>query len=370
MKVYYRDNFWGCMDAREVRRDREEETDRNRIPGTKLPLGLRFTYSGAEYRIPAMYLFPEGVTVDIIQIIDEQEEKERCRVYEEEYASMDAEDQVLFENSSDLHTNLPLGSLTINGKQARMIGTCSAVWLSWIGEQALEQVKEEYAGQIPEGCGFYLTRVHAEICLMGENVESLELHVRRSEKLIPVKERFMAAAGDREGIELVSFTHPNTGKKHTLYLIETEKFDGNKWDRMPADIEERFSLGIVYETVPPLPDGERLYLKDLYAYGREDSSRSCSIIGAIPSSEEKECGGGERGQEEGDEAETQIIGGASGPTAIFIAGKATGKEVQERRKEAFFTECTKKEQEYAKLTVVGIYTEMEPERDYMFQING
>lgn len=361
MNVYYTENFWGCESAR----DSESEV-KNRLPGRKIPLNLRFCYAGVQFFVPALYRFPDGITMDVITLPDEQKDKERRRVYEEEYSSMNEEEKAVFEAQAEERLRLPIRTIEVNGIAGKLQGSCSGCWLPWEPDRYMETLREEYFEVIPEGREFVCMRFHADVRLLEDEVKSLNLYMAQTEKLLPVLARFETGTEDETGKELVSFLHPQTGVEHKLYLSEIERIDLEKVKFSLMDLSEIYALQIEFETVPPIEKGERMYLKDIHYYKKERTNRCCSVIMSTPRAESTEDMNGE------ESPGMQIIGGADGPTSIFLCGvsdKGKRKGAHGGEYDRFVTELTAQEQHRAKVAVVGIYIQDEPEQKICVQMD-
>ena len=296
------------------RRKSRPDTD-----GLAIPTGWRFFYAGQDYEIPAVYLFKKGFVVDIIGRIDTN----AMRAFYDQYEQR-GERLTPYERAQAMreHPYQPLAGMRLwfNGEE----GTGSwhadeALYMPWQAQQVplIEQVLEAYPFLDRDAC-FSVTRVHAPYPKEQNGViaavrrmwtrpalKSLRISISPSERMLPLEHSFTVDPEAKELPEL-TFAHPATGTAHTLRVVDAE------WQDFSAQFQQMYRmlkrrkhmrhtvgeaphvLRIRYTLAPPLPKGERLQLQDAMRMQRQSGhSGGASAIG--------------------------VIGGADGPTAIFVA---------------------------------------------------
>ena len=287
MKVYYQSNFW---------------TKRNKgHAGRTVKSDWRFFYAGREYRIPAVYCFRKGVTFDIIGILDTQQ----VRRFFERYGECEnrlTQKEIRRAELENPNQPPPMHELWINKSKAETgWNSCDATYIPWAPDThaPLSVIRDEFTFLQGEDICFSCTRVHVPYpkgikrFLLTPKLLGLRFTLRKTEQLLPLDIQFDLNMGQESGRTLV-FRHPLTGQAHQLYFGEMMQMDlSERSVGAPFPVPPYFTQ-ITYEIDPALPEGDRLDFMDTnYKCASAAGSGACSI---------------------------GIIGGADGPTAIFVSG--------------------------------------------------
>lgn len=277
-KVYYDANFW-------------DKSHKGRA-GKEIPLNKTFTWGKAVWHIPSVYSCKKGLVIDFciesmpFDGTEEQRQKEMQYFSEMDFrAEISVDGNSISQRSGCGTWWVPKDSLeegTVNDREAR-----------WI--------LEHY--NLPFDRTWKLSRAHFPWEAVPK-LESLKLNLTAEPVNIP------AACFDtpKEG-ESITFTHPVSGMEYTLTvqkwqpIEEPEKLIEDTW-YFPACFYQ-----MMYTILPNLPDD---------AFRLRDELGDDTPIWKEPSKKDGGCSIGI--------AAFGIIGGADGPTAIYVAGENTSKE--------------------------------------------
>ena len=281
MKVYYNSSLW----------------DKSRgIPGRPQKVNLEFEHNGLKRIIPTIYHFSKGIVFDLITIVDENE---FCKFYEK-YKDLDPLEQRIVEQEHPYQA-MDIGGIWINDIKVEegysSSGTFFTPWNE--DENELNTIRENYQSILKGVSCFYCDRYQIPYPKTGFKIERLlrffhlykikeiKLNTYPIKKFYPLNVEFEMSLG--ENLKEISFIHPITGTKHKLYFQNPEL----------VEIQDFYFIQSMYEIEPELSEGSNLQFDSSFQYSAmsmvDTDSNSASSIG--------------------------IIGGASGPTAIFIAGK-------------------------------------------------
>ncbi len=332
--------------------------------GLAIRTGWRFFYAGQDYEIPAVYLFKKGFVVDIIGRIDTN----TLRAFYERYEQRDERltpyerAQAMLEHPYQILAGM---KLWFNGEEE--IGswhTDEALYMPW-QEHHLPLVQEALeAYSLDQDACFSIMRLHAPYPQANgaieavsrmwtrPQLESLRIVISPSERMLPLEHSFTVDLEAKEKPEL-AFAHPVTGTIHTLRVTDAEWQDFSaQFQKMYRMLKHRkhmrHTLGglghvlrIGYTLTPPLPQGERLQLQDAARTLRPSEHSGASAIG--------------------------VIGGADGPTAIFIAGG----EVDQRSMEygVCYSNFYPKPQPSCTINLEGVWTRKEAQAEFKFVWN-
>ncbi len=299
MEVYFGKNFWG--------------KHRRGTPGKRKSIEKNFIFNGRSWRIPAVYVCEEGIVADFCVEVPLQEAKD----YQKKWASrcqadMESEEELeRVERDNPFYLRVEM-SAVINGKSSGRCQGCGTVWNPLVEEEeraALEAGQEEDSDQPPEellmeeygcrrDCGWvFLRKAFSWPEGEGGSLDFLTFQLKKEPFFWPGPH---FEAGLEEKPENVTWTHPRTGVRHTLRVLDCEQEELNCEfpNRIRGGMEwPGHYLRLTYQVEPPVEPGELQVL---------DCQRSDQPV---------------RMQGESGVAAISIIGGADGPTSIFIAGK-------------------------------------------------
>lgn len=304
MNVYFGENFWGTGE-----------------PGTemeKILVGQEFDREGLSGYIPAVYVNEEGLVIDLcIRIPGKIVQDFWDRWHRRLENGLDAREREQFMRENPLDVDLDL-EISVNGRQLEKEFGCGAGYTRIFGDQIRGSLEEQLF--LEYGCdekdGWQFKRF---ACRWGENMFSHE-RMRSYESMISSMEvRFVAYDRPygcdpmRIAVEDVGkrsvLLHPVSGRSYTLFVDKVEQ------QELSADVLKSVRrqsgcrhleypshyLAVAYHTEPALPAGA-FCLQDV---GEGDAPR---------------------GVGQGHAAGISIIGGADGPTSVFLAGKTDTKE--------------------------------------------
>ncbi len=272
MKVYFNHNFWSKQGTG--------------IPGIPKPAGWKFTYDDAEYFIPKIYQFPEGVTIDIINIFND----EKFKIFYDKYAPIEYEmneEEILIAEQERPIPELPLHNIYINN-QPTEINTSSLSYISFLNyrqdKNVLTEIRKEYG--LSDEQSFQCIRVHAKYLDESQKeICQIKFLTIKTEELIPVKKHFKVenkASGRQYDIV---FKHPLTDEEHHLYISDAEFKDARLEFPHYEQNEPYNYVMLKYELVPSLPNDEHITILEIK---QTDIMNHASAIGYIYS--EKETG--------------------------------------------------------------------------------
>lgn len=273
----------------------------------------QFEHGGARHCIPSIYGFSKGIVFDIITFLDEA----KLRDFFEKYEAIEEKMTPLQRRCAkqeNPYQAVPIKEIWINGKKVNGgYSSSSVVSIPWAGENDnLTLVKEAYSsilnGTASFGCERFCIPYPETDSKIQKLLRFLRLYKVRSIKLsthplqwfYPLDIRFEMSEKDDQ--KVAYFKHPVTGVTHTLY------FQNAKPVEIPLRPDKNCSLYVMqsmYEIEPALPEGDTLQFNSSIQYAEPPGDRflptSASSIG--------------------------IIGGADGPTSIFISNGGGGKNI-------------------------------------------
>lgn len=294
MNIYYSSSI----------RNRECLQDKGRKVGIKQWVDWRFEYLGRSYIIPCIYRFNEGIVIDILQPLNQEEIEafiEKYKDAEDRELTRYEEEQIEREHPCRKFT---LREIWLNGKCINHIfGSSSAQFLAGIYEEkCLLPLKEAYKAYLGACTSFSCQRVcinyptsrrkKNRIKYFGrrQSIKTLKFNIDEEWISHAIEKSFLL--GEEEAKYQISFTHPITGMLHDI------KFDWEEAIEIPMP---RSKEGKVYGQLasycinPSLEAGEWLEFDNTTHYEKVAETRP------------------------------EIMGGADGPTAIFITGKSSFK---------------------------------------------
>jgi len=287
----------------------------------KSPRGLpqrtnwQFEYAGTKRCVPVIFLFPKGIVFDIITFLDETKVREFFEKYEAIEKTLTPLQRRCVKQEHPYQA-VPIKEIWINGKRVESgyssSGTMSIPWIRQDNELML--VRKAYSSILKDVDCFACERFCVPYPetdskvqkLMRffrlDRVKSIKLSTHSVQWFSPLDIHFKISAEENQ--KEVCFKHPITGITHTLH------FQNPEFVEVPLGTDRNHSFYAaqsMYEIEPALPQGDTLQFNSSIQYTEPTKNRfsptAASSIG--------------------------IIGGANGPTAIFVAEK--NKENKDHR---------------------------------------
>lgn len=301
MEVYFDGNFWD-----------HEKTGK---PGAELAVEKEFIWYGEHWKIPAVYICEKGLVVDFCVEIP----RERMQAFTEYMKKFHEQEEFSDEKLEELEAESPLHiqlrpSACANGEKLPGAGSCSVGWNPCEGEEAaadaaVRTLLDCYDCDNSEGWVF----IRHSFSWPGKvqtQIESLSVTMEQEPVRIP--------GPHFTGEEPVKFRHPVTGEEYTLtvlgyepQVLEEDNFPDREWEW------PRYYRQMTYSLRPALPE-DKFSVLDCLKSG-QPRRRKNTCLGPT----------GERAGLEHDASEMAaigIIGGAGGPTAVFMAGRLEENE--------------------------------------------
>lgn len=331
-KVYFGGNFWGHEKGE--RRCREIVVEKN------------FTWEGQNWRVPSVYTCPRGVVIDFCVEVPAGEVRafmekwnldggERGDYTDEEYQQLDAENPLSFH---------AVPTVYVNGKKLQTDHGESVSWHPCLPDGVEEEpetreVLEHYACDPAQGWifiryAFRWTDPAADnACKESEFVPTERKRTRtpaiRDMKVI-LKENKTPVAGEHFCVECAEnggavgeeqlFIHPVTGERHVLSVAALERAELPKSPVWHCE-KENEEHGRWMESV----EWPRKYIQMQYVLTPELTNQEISVVDCARSDQPRKRAGVNEGQASDDgsvrAAAVSVIGGADGPTSIFLGGK-------------------------------------------------
>ena len=292
-KVYFDGGFWG-------RRSRERA-------GREIPVNKSFSWGGSAWRVPSVYVCSAGLVVDFCMEV----EPERLKVFLDKWRTQD-ETQLSDEVREQIEAENPLhpafsAAAKLNGKTLtphRWSG------ISWVPAscRAEDELPDEEAARALEHYGLDASRGWAMrrvsfpwATKRKPALRTLSLTLTQEPKPVP------GPHFETPGTEQITLTHPVTGKAHTLTVQALEPQTAD-WKDHPFgagwSFPEQYAM-MTYTLSPDLPESE-FSVRDCVR-GDEPKAVRKPENAFLPEAHSDACIG--------------VIGGADGPTAVFLTGK-------------------------------------------------
>lgn len=284
-------------------------------PCREIPVGISFEFMGTYHLVPAVYIGSKGLIVDICI----RAEKTAIQAFIEKYnTSANSGEINRFQereleqlNPLDIRENL---SLTFNSQELRSTGGYSLVFNPCISEEERQDVYAEAAVRhydLDQNSGWCIWRHEFVWTNRKPSQKSLDSGFSLSLRLTSLPRTFTAGELNfNDGTATV--TNPIDGVEHTVTVCNSvrESYDirfGDGFDH------PNFATKLTYTVSPDLPDGV------------------FRICDPEPSDPSRPAAGSEREKylylpKARNSAVLGIIGGADGPTAVFISQTAKEPE--------------------------------------------
>ncbi len=296
-KVYYNGSFWGHHG-----RDHA---------GKEISINKKFVWGGDTWYIPAIYACGTGVVIDFCIEI----EPDRIKAFIDKYAALEANadklrleyEKISSENPTDVSFT---AEVMINNRQLTSDRGCG---ISWIPTSCMPAEYENTSEALEIAEHYNLDKEKGwAICRKTYHWATKRKPVLNKVSLklakCPVNIYGMQFKSPLPG-ESITFTHPVTGMEHVLTVQEYEakELDKEHFAREDYEFPKHFKA-MTYTLSPDIPD------KDFYICDNErsESPRRKPVENMISPLEHGA-------------ASIAIIGGADGPTAIFLASKGAPK---------------------------------------------
>ena len=299
--------------------------------GKVIQIDKHFAWGGSDWYIPAVYICSGGVVMDIC--VEATAERitafmKKWRLHDEYRANgivISDEERELIEHENPLNIDIR-ATLTLNGLEMRMTRGCGE---SWIPECCLPEdfcpnseagwIVEHYGLDKEKAYGFYRASFPWS---NGKKtaINSMEAVLEVSPTSLPGIHFHTPVVG-----EVLSFTHLITGCQHTMTIESVE----------PQALSDRAFYDPQYEF-----PGK--YIQMRYALSPDISDRNFSVRDCLQNDQpRRKTLVSDRKDSESDFASSlAIIGGADGPTAIFVAGISRKSGDKERVSESLHMACS------------------------------
>lgn len=279
--------------------------------GDEIVIGKKFEWNSKLWHVPAVYVCKGGLVVDFCIEV----ESDRIKQFVEKLESMMTEEERLSPEQRELlESENPLNivfisSVEVNGVQLQRKAGCS---MSWIPESCRPEgtsndtewmsIMKHYALNPDKGWVIHRHTFHWDF-KRKPVIKTLQVNMEQH----PVPVPGIKFKSPKKGTKFI-FTHPVTGIEHTVIIqsIEKQELDIQKLQSDEFEYPTHFTM-MSYTLTPELP-------------GREFSINDC-LQSDSP----------QRKQQLNTNVASAIgiIGGADGPTAVFLTTK--NKEPQLRR---------------------------------------
>ena len=280
MAVYYNSSLWDKSKG---------------IPGRPQKINWEFENNGLRRIIPTIYHFSKGIVFDLITILDEGEFNNFYNTYVDIEEKLSPMEQRLLKQEHP-YQELEIKDIWLNGKKIENGYSGSGLFYfkgNW--EQAeLIQIKKAYPSILKDiscfNCYRYLiaypetdSKIEKWIRFFHlYKIKEIKFNTYPKNKFHPLEVDFQMSIEDQ--FKEVNFIHPIRGIKHKLYFQKPKI----------CEIQDLYFMQSKYEIEPELGEGNNLQFDTSIVMSTADVNLASSI---------------------------GIIGGTSGPTAIFIGGK-------------------------------------------------
>lgn len=287
-----------------------------RRPGREVALGITFTWGGEEWLAPAMYCCGEGLVLDLLkkvpaEVLNRFAEKWGLDENGALQRELTPAEQEQMENENPLEERFR-AEVTVNGRRLQQSTGHGVCWVPGLPESArwdgeAEQVVAHYG--LERNCGWAIWRVCCPWNGGKLKPETVELTMTAEKEAVDGG-TFTAEPG-----KTVPLTDPRTGLTHTLRVLSLtmETMDRSLLPPVGMEFPTEY-VEMQYTLEPPLPVGDFA----LVDAAPGDEARACKVENGL-TAQESACIG--------------IIGGADGPTAVFVSGK--GDEAGENVRAAY-----------------------------------
>lgn len=299
MKVYSSGNFWGH--------------GKGDAPLRPIPVNQPFVWEDIDGIFPAIYVGAEGVVLDLCIRVP----LDRLKMYLEKWNNVERRSNLTDEDFEQMEQDSPCTldfrvGLLLDGVELQQAQMCSTVWHplevenAWVEAEA-EKLREEYNCDRSWGWEF----IRCMYQWKGEvNTAPRNIRLQFQGMQTPVTVGHFCTETDCEG-QKIEAVHPVTGETYVITLrgLKEERLCRETLENMDSRREMEYPACyhvLSYRTIPESTSAE-LRICDC---GKSDQPVA---------KKEKKRGGS---------SAASIIGGADGPTGIFMAGKNTDRTCQ------------------------------------------
>ncbi len=279
--------------------------------GKEIVIGKEFTWADHEWHIPAVYFCSKGLVVDFCMKIEPEKiqafmDKWDLNIENEAYKEFSKEEEMQLELENPLSFHFS-PQIILNGKvlrtthgSGRSFNPCLPE--GYQNETEAELFADHYGMDKSYGWMFWRSHFPWDTKRKPE-IKTLEIRMEQQKTPIPG----IHFAADKPGDTIV-FSHPVTGAEYTLTVQEYEKQEMDMdrifqsdwvypthYHQMTYTVEPEMEKGMM--TIQDCTDGDRPVMKKQ----EPDSFRPVAT------------------------ASIGIIGGADGPTSVFIAGRSAAR---------------------------------------------
>lgn len=279
--------------------------------GKEIPIGRIFRWGEEVWHVPAVYACAKGLVVDLLMEAEPENVRrfmEKWELYREEEQRFTKEEMRQMEREHPLDAEIR-PELTLNGKPLQAE---HGTGMSWIPASCLPEGLETeteakrtltHYGLDPSKAWALRRWAFRYSTKRRPEIRSLQLTMVREHTDIPAARFHTPDVGGS-----VSFYHPLTGAVHTLTVREYETQTLGQNHFPDADMEYPTHFAAMAYTLTPDVDHRNFMLQDCNEGDAPRRRQAESNVFAPTAA----CSVGVIG----------VIGGASGPTAIYVTGKA------------------------------------------------
>lgn len=280
----------------------------------KGPYGLvqktnwEFEYAGTKRYIPAIYRFSKGIVFDILTPLDEAKLQEFFQKYEDIEEKLTPIERRCAEHEHPYEA-VPIQEIWINGQRIKGSYSSSGnMSIPWAREDDnLGEVRKAYASILKDRTCFACARycvpypeADSKIqkilrFLRQDTVKSLKLSTHSTQKFYSLDISFDMQETDDQKVFV--FQHPITEIVHTLYFQNAKTVE-IPIPRGSGNNQYLYMNQAMYEMEPALPEGDTLQFNNSIQFTEATENNNLRSVGAIG-----------------------IIGGADGPTSVFLSSK-------------------------------------------------
>lgn len=289
-EVYYSGNFWTHASWERA--------------GLEQKINCEFDWAGRHWLAPSVYLCGKGLVVDLCMRVDPVEITQFLQKWglsgDEECDQFTQEQEMQMQAENPLELEL-MCAVTVNGRTSEMAQSCSMTLMpeglvaGWARDTEMDAVLAQY--DLDLSYVWQITRISFpwKSVRHPKEIKTLELLMRQQEVPMPGETFCVHQSGEK-----VQLTHPTKGEIYTLTVENLEQ------QELPMDYPEygewKFPnhLQTMEYTISPEPAG-RIQISDCEA-------------GDEPIKQEQF----QHGEHEKDASAVSVIGGADGPTAVFV----------------------------------------------------
>lgn len=290
-KVYFDGSFWG-----------HHSHDR---AGEEVALDRQFEWAGQQWLIPSMYLCSKGLVFDICMRVDSASvqsflEKWDLTIENEGLHQFTKEQRMELEMENPLDFDFT-PQLELNGKELRRSRGCSVVYNSCVPEGHVYELEGkwvlEHYGLDPAYSWMICRSAFPWGTRRRPAIKTLSISMRQDLVREPGPRLRVSAPGDQ-----FEFSDPVSGTSHTLTVREyrRETLPENSFRRSSEWEWPTHYLAMRYTIDPKLPEGVQMTVADCASGDRPIKKKVQKALADITA------------------AAVAIIGGADGPTAIFV----------------------------------------------------